>query len=333
VVESVDRLQRRVSPLAFTYAVVKKFGNDNGGMLAGLMAYYGFLSLFPLLLLLITIVGLATGGSASATHRIEHSALDQFPVIGAQLGGNIHTLHDRAGVGLAVGIVGLVWGSQGGVQAAQFAMAEVWDVPRAERPGFVARLGRTLGVLGTMGAFLLASTALAGIVTVGNRGWPAVVGAVIVSLLLNAALYLVAFRLLTPASVRWRWLRPGALVGAAGWTVLQYVGGALVDHSLRNTSQVYGFFAIVLGLLAWIYLAAQLTVYAAEVNVVSRRHLWPRSLRAPLTDADCEVMRGMVLEQRSHPDEEVDVRFRPPTGSDAEEGGPTAAGTGRRSST
>jgi YihY family inner membrane protein len=324
-VEAIDGFQRRVTAAGFLYGVVKKFGNDKGGMLAGLMAYYGFLSLFPLLLLLITIIGLATGGSASATHRVENSALSQFPIIGAHLGDNIHSLHDRAGIGLAIGIIGLVWGSQGAIQSAQYAMAEVWDIPLVERPGYVSRLVRCIAVMAAVGGFLLVGTALAGVVTVGNRGGLEVGGAVVISVLLNVAIFAVAFRLLTPNSVQWRWLLPGTIVGAVGWTVLQYVGGALVDHTLRNTSQVYGFFAVVLGLLAWIYFGTQLTVYAAEVNVVLQRHLWPRSMRAPLTDADREVLRQMVLEQRSRTDQHVSVHFgSDPTTTGANDGGQPA---------
>jgi YihY family inner membrane protein len=307
--QAIDRFQRRSKPAGFLYGVVKKFGNDNGGMLAALMAYYGFLSLFPLMLLLITIVGLATGGSMSATHRVEHSALSQFPVIGAHLGENIQALHNRAGLGLAIGIIGLIWGSQGVIQSALYAMAQVWNVPLVERLGYVARLLRTLAVMAAVGLFLLASTALAGVVTVGNRGGLAVAGAVALSVLLNVAIFATAFRLLTPSAIPSRWLLPGAVVGAVGWTILQYVGGTLVDHTLRNTSQVYGFFAIVLGLLAWIYLGTQLTVYAAEVNVVLHRQLWPRSLRAPLTDADQEVLNSMVLERQSRADQHVSVHF------------------------
>ncbi len=316
----IDSFQRRSKPAGFLYGVVKKFGNDNGGMLAALMAYYGFLSLFPLLLLLVTIVGLATGGSTSATQRVEHSALSQFPVIGAHLGANIHALHERAGLGLAIGIIGLIWGSQGVIQSAQYAMAQVWNVPLVERPGYVSRLLRTLAVMAAVGLFLLVSTALAGVVTVGNRGGLALAGAVVVSVLLNVAIFAAAFRLLTPPAVESRWLFPGAVVGAAGWTILQYVGGTLVDHTLRNTSQVYGFFAVVLGLLAWIYLGTQLTVYAAEVNVVLHRRLWPRSLRPPLTDADRKVLNQKVLEQRSRGDQHVSVHFETEPGASGTSG-------------
>ncbi len=324
VVERCDRVQRRHSWVGFVWAVAKKFGDDRGGMLAGLMAYYGFLALFPLLLLLITIVGLATGGNASAVHRVEHSALSQFPIIGPQLGTNIHELHDRAGVGLAIGIVGLVWGSQGAAQSTQYAMAEVWAIPLVERPGFLPRLLRSLAVLGTAGAFLLAGTALAGVVTVGTGSGLATAGAATLSFLLNVGLFTTSFRVLTPSAVRTSWLIPGALVAAAGWTVLQYAGGVLVDHALRHTSQVYGFFAIVLGLLAWIYLGAQLTVYAAELNVVRHGRLWPRSLRPPLTDADREVLRRRAVAQRARPEERIAVSF------DAEDPGADRAAEAER---
>jgi uncharacterized BrkB/YihY/UPF0761 family membrane protein len=147
-------------------------------------------------------------------------------------------------------------------------------------------------------------------VTIGNNPFADVAGAVGLTLVLNAAIYVVAFRLLTPPQISWRWLVPGAVADGVGWTVLQYLGGALVDHTLRNTSQIYGFFAVVLGLLAWIYLGAQLSLYAAEINVVKARHLWPRSLVDPLlTDADKEVLRAIAVESTSRPEQEIAVGF------------------------
>ena len=58
LVRRVDRAQQGVRPLAFAVGVFKKFGDDRGGSLAALLTFYGFLSLFPLLLLLVTILGL-----------------------------------------------------------------------------------------------------------------------------------------------------------------------------------------------------------------------------------------------------------------------------------
>jgi len=64
-----------------------------------------------------------------------------------------------------------------------------------------------------------------------------------------------------------------------GWTLLLFAGAQLVNHQLRHLSNLYGTFATILGLIWWIALGAMVTVYAAEVNVVLTRHLWPRSIR------------------------------------------------------
>jgi uncharacterized BrkB/YihY/UPF0761 family membrane protein len=104
---------------------------------------------------------------------------------------------------------------------------------------------------------------------------------------------------------------PGAIVGAAGWTLLQYVGGVLVEHSLRNTSKEYGAFAVVLGLIGFLYLAAQVTLYASEINVVRARHLWPRGLvQPPLTAADRAVLSSIALEGKRRPEQYVAAGFQ-----------------------
>ena len=141
----------------------------------------------------------------------------------------------------------MLWGSQGAMQTAQYAQAEIWNIPGVNRPNFWARLGRTASMTLVLGLFLLVSTVLAGLVTIGHHGAWAVVGAVVASLVVNIGLFVVAFRLLTPKQIPWGDMLPGAIVGAAGWTVLQYLGGVLVEHSLRNTSKEYGTFALVLG--------------------------------------------------------------------------------------
>ena len=308
---AADRFQQRVAPLAFVGAVVKKYGDDRGGSLAALIAYYGFLSLFPLLLLLVTVLGIVVGGDSALAHRIEHSALSQFPVIGTQIGTNLHELHQRSALGLVVGIAGLLWGSQGASQAGQFAMAEIWNVPAVVRPNYWRRLARTGLMTAALGVFLVVSTGLAGIVTfAGGRSWPERAGGLVLSLVVNIALYLVAFRTLTPRQVETRELVPGTFFGGAGWTVLQLVGTLLVDHLLRNTSQVYGFFAVVLGLLAYISVVAQLSLYAAELNVVRARRLWPRSfVQPPLTEADRRVLSDLVRQSQRRPEQAVAAGF------------------------
>jgi YihY family inner membrane protein len=311
-VRKADRVQQRVRPIAVAVGVVKKFGDDRGGSLAALLTFYGFLSLFPLLLLLVTILGFFGGGDHSFVHRVENSAFSQFPVVGTKLSTNIHGLQGRSALGLVVGILFVLWGSQGALQTAQYAQAEIWNIPGVSRPSFAARLGRTASMMLVLGLFLLVSTVLAGLVTIGHHGGWAVVGAVVSSLAVNIGLFVVAFRLLTPKQIQWNDMVPGAIVGAAGWTLLQYVGGVLVEHSLRNTSREYGTFALVLGLISFLYLAAQVTLYASELNVVRARHLWPRGLlQPPLTAADKEVLSSIALEGRRRPEQYVTTGFEP----------------------
>jgi uncharacterized BrkB/YihY/UPF0761 family membrane protein len=161
-----------------------------------------------------------------------------------------------------------------------------------------------------LGIFLLATTLLVGLVTIGHHGVWITIGAALLSLVLNVALFAVAFPVLTHRQIVRRDLLPGAVLGGLGWTVLQYVGGLLVDHSLRNTSKEYGSFALVLGLMAFLYLSAQVTVYAAEFNVVKARHLWPWSIvQPPLTKADRVVLSYLALESKRRPEQFLAVGF------------------------
>lgn len=309
VVRGVDTFQQRHSFTALLFGVVKKFGDDAGGSLAALLAYYGVLSVFPLLLLLITFLGLFSH-DAALQHRVVDSALAQFPIVGKQLAGphGIGSLRSGSTVGLGVGLVGLVWGSMGVTQAGQRAMAEVWNVPGIVRPGFVPRLGRSLEFLGVLGFDLVVSTALAGFVTFGGRAtWTQAV-AVVAGLGMNIPLFILGFRVLTPKSIETRSLVTGAVAAAVGWSLLQYGGTWLVGHQLRHASQVYGYFASILGLISFLFLAAEITLYAAELNVVRERHLYPRSIvQPPLTDADQAVLTAVAQQGERRPEVRVHV--------------------------
>lgn len=279
VLTAIDGWQQRHRWVAFPLAVVKKFGRDRGGSLAALVAYYGFLSLFPLLLVAITVLGYVLAGHPSLQSSLEDSILGRFPVIGDQLHANVdHPLTGHP-LGLGVGIAGLLWGSLGVTQAGQYAMAQVWDVPDEMRPGFLGRLARGGMFLGVLAVSAVVTTGLSGLASFdsGTPAAAAVAGPVLATAA-NVGLYILGFRVLTPASVPTRQLWPGAVVGGLGWEVLQVVGGYLVGHQLQHASAVYGLFGLVLGLISWIYLGAQLSLYAAEVNVVAARGLWPRPL-------------------------------------------------------
>jgi YihY family inner membrane protein len=315
-----DGVQRTHPLLAFPFAVVKKFGDDRASQLAALIAYYGFFSLFPLLLVFVTIAAFVLDGNPDLQERLIDSVLERFPVVGTSIGGvidrSVQQLSDSP-VALTVGLVGALWTGTAVVAAAQQAMDDIWDVPRAERPGVLGRVVRAFLLLFVFAASIVLSTFLAG---TGTEGFGHLLlrgislgGLVLVSV----AVFAFAFRVLTVASIAWRQVLPGALVGAIGWTALLLVGQWVVERQIGRASAVYGLFATVIGLLAWIYLAAQLFLLAGEVNVVAARRLWPRSVASsPAAAQDREVLAGQAEEQRALPEERVDVTFEDDAGGE-----------------
>jgi len=277
VARRVDRLQERRPWIAFPYAVMKKFGDDDAGNLAALIAYYGFFSLFPLLLVFTAALGVLVRGNAALQDRLLHSALAGFPVIGTQIERNIGSLNAGSGLALLIGIAGTLWSGLAVVKATERALDAVWNVPRPARPNLVFSTLRSLLMLGVLGLIILVSTGVSGVASGSGTAWRAAAG-VVVSLGMNFALFLLAFRVLTAADVSWSDVRPGAALAAGVWTALEATGGFIVGHQVKSANEVYGVFAIVIGLLAWLYLGAQVTLIAAEVNVVKKRKLWPRSL-------------------------------------------------------
>jgi inner membrane protein YhjD len=306
----VDGFQQRHAWLAFPIAVAKKFGDDRAGNLAALIAYYGFFSLFPLLLVLVGVLGLVLRGHPDLERSVIDSAIGQFPIIGDQIRNNVKSVAG-SNVTLGIGTLTALWAGLGVTQAAQNAMNEIWDVPIKDRPNFLIARLRGLIMLVVLGILVLASTLLSTMGTAEARFAGALrVAGFAGSLALNLALYLVAFRVLTRKKLSWGDVFPGALIGAVLWTGLQAGGSYLMNHQVKHATAVYGFFGFVIGLLAWIYLGAQLTLYAAEVNVVRVRHLWPRSLVSPpLDEADRQTLTAAAKVEERIPEESVDVSF------------------------
>ncbi len=308
-VRKVDAAQQRYRPTAFVFGVSKKYGDDNGGVLVASLAHSAFVSLFPLLLVLVTVLGLAASVNPSFRQDALNAVASQVPLIGHQLTGNVHQLRRSSVIGLIVGVVGLVWGATGLAQAGLFTMAQVWNLPGPARPGYVQRLGRAVEFLGLLGVGVIATTLLAALNTYGKKAVIFVVAAEAAAAVVNVAMYLAAFRLLTPKGVPARTLVPGAITGGIAWTLLQILGTYLVHHFLHSAS-VYGVFATVLGLVAYIDLAVTITVYAAEVNVVLARRLWPRSIvQPPLTEADRASLALQALQNQRREEQHVQVSF------------------------
>jgi membrane protein len=315
---ALDRRQQQTRGVRFVAAVIKKFSDDQGGQLAALISYYGFVSLFPLLLVMVTILGFVLQGDPAEQQKIVNGTLGQFPLISGPL--KSHSLKGSA-AGLAVGIAASLLAGMGITGATQMAFNRIWSVPFKHRPNFIFARLRGLGLLAILGTISIVSTVAGGFVGTGAHSTLADVAGVVVALVANLALFMAAFKLLTAADLGWRTLLPGVITASILWELLHILGGYYVDHTLKRTQPLYGFFAVVLGLLAWLYIGAQLTMISAEVNVVKARRLWPRSFFSdPLLDADRRALtHSAETEERIH-EENVDVTFdEEPTGAPPDE--------------
>jgi uncharacterized BrkB/YihY/UPF0761 family membrane protein len=305
---SVDAWQRGNRLAGVAYAVVKKFGDDRANHYVVALGWYGFVAIYPLLLAVTTI--LAYIGAASLGHGLV-STLHQFPVVGSEFNPahGSSNLHGNV-LGLIVGLAGLVYGAQGVTQSAQEAMAQVWNVSPLASPGFVAKLVRSLAGLVIIGGSFVVNAPVAALATRSGTSWW-VRGLLLVGMVvLNAALYLAAFQVLSPRGVQARQLGPGAVLGSLGFTFLITVGSGLIQHQVRNSSATYGQFGIVVGLVGFLFLLAKLSLYAAELNTVLARRLWPRGLiSTDPTRADDQVLRDVVHQDVRRPDQRVGVGF------------------------
>lgn len=313
----LDDFQRRHRIVGFPIAVFYKFFDDSGSYLAALMTYYGFVSLFPLLLLLSTVLSFVLRHYPQLQQDIVNSAAGQFPIVGKQLQDPKRLSGSLGGVlaGLAIAI----YGGLGIGQAVQYAMNTAWAVPRNERPDpFSGRL-RSLLLIGFTTLVLLAATAASTVIGLLHGEWATVVSAAL-PLVLDTLLFIPIYRHGASRKLRIRQVLPGALVAAVGLTLLQTYGvryvSRVVDHAKNSETNVI--FATVLGLLAFIYLASVITVFCTEINVVIDKKLYPRALLTPFTDnvqltgGDRRTYIGLAQAQRHKGFEQIDVTFDQP---------------------
>jgi membrane protein len=312
LIARIDGFQQRHPALGFPLAVRQKYAEDQGGFLSASVTYYAFFSIFPLLLVLVTLLGYALQGDPDLQRRVLDSALADFPVIGPQLQSNVHSLRGNA-FALTIGIAVALWAGTGVALALENALDHIWGVPIRRRANpLLARL-RALVWIALLGGVTLIGTILGSATAFATYAPAARLAALIVSLAINIAVFLAVFRVLTSHTPSWRDVLPGALTAGIAWEVLQLVGGYIVDSQLRHASSTYGVFAIVIGLLSWLYLAANVTLLSAEINVVAARKLWPRSFslisEQPLTTGDEDALRQRAGVEERRSDEDVSVGF------------------------
>lgn len=331
IVARLDRYQRQHPWLGVPLAVLDKFIDDRGPMLAGMITYYGFLSLFPLLLVLSTTLRLVLRDHPELADELLGSTLARFPVVGEEITATVHPLEGSAAA-LVVGSLLALYGGLGFTSSVGHAFDQMWGVSVDNRPHPILARGRGLLLLVLLGTGLGVTTGLSALSAVPFAPLGSVfpVLAPLVSVLVNAALFLVAFRALTVRELTFRQVARGAIVAALAWQLLELGAIRYATDELAGADPLYGVFGLVLALLAWIYLEALVVTAAAEINVVLVDRLWPRALLTlthfvgpdDLTDADRRSLESYARIQRYKSFERIEVAFSPP----AEDRQPPQAG-------
>lgn len=313
ITKKADAFQQKHAVLAFPYAVIKKFGEDNGGYQAALLTHYGFLSLFPLLLVLITVLHLAFNNNQDFQQQILGSVGSYFPLLGDQLTDNIGNM-GKTGLGLVIGILFTLYGARGAADALRFALDNMWQIRKEDRSGFPKNIIRSFSMIG-VGALGFIATAGASVITsgLGKMIWVKILVNILGFGILTAAIA-VTFRIATSKKIGFRQLWVGSVIAGFVIQLLLTFGGLLVSNQLRGLDDLYGTFAIVLGLLFWIYLLAQVIIYAAEVDTVRAYRLWPRSLQADEpTDADKRAYKLHAKTETYIDQQDVHVAYSGPS--------------------
>jgi YihY family inner membrane protein len=275
-VQKLDRLQQRHHLSAFTYAVIKRYGEDQGAHQAALLTYYAFLALFPLLLVLTTLLQIIAVHQPRLQADIITSVTNTFPVLGDQLSAHVHSLH-KTGLALIIGMVFVFYGARGVADVFRSGLSHVWGVPQREQSGFPQSTLQSLLTLVGGGLGIIIASITSGLVAAAGHTWPFRLLWLAVNLVMIYGVLLLLFRINLPRRFPYRELRTGAVAAALGLVALQSLGSYLLARELRSLDALYSYFALALGLIFWIYLQAQIVYYSAEIAVVKHRRLWPRS--------------------------------------------------------
>jgi YihY family inner membrane protein len=287
-VRNLDVYQQRHRATAFSYAVIKKYSEDNTGTQAALLTYYGFLSLFPLLMVLTTLTNNVIGDHPHLQTTVIDGITDYFPLLGDQLSSHIHGL-SRSGFPLVVGILFTLYGARGVADAFRKGAQHIWQIPESRRDKFPESLFKSICMLIVGGLGFITASVLAGLTAAAGHAPIFRVMAILLNVFILFWLFNFLINFSLPRHLPLKQTKAGALVAAIGLVVLQLLGGYILTRELRNLDALYSYFALALGLLFWIYLQAQIVCYAMEIAYVSSHKLWPRSLGPNPTEIDKKI--------------------------------------------
>jgi membrane protein len=306
----VDVFQQRHGWAAVPVAVVRKFGDDNSANLASMIAFWAFFSVFPLLLVFVTLLGYFL--PASVKTSVLTRVAEMFPLL------SVSTVHGLSGQWwpLLLGAVSALWSGLAVVRTIQFAFNSVWEVPQAQRPKVIPAVLRSLWVLAVMGGGLILSVLITGYVAGAaagiNLGWAGRLAGYAIAIALDVGLFIAAFRILTQKDVTIRDVLPGAALSGVAFWILQSVSSLIISRYLHKAQSTYGHFATVITILWWFYIQAMVSLYGAQLNVVLKERLYPRSLaKTPDADADGRAYQAYAKERTDHQREDASTTFRP----------------------
>lgn len=317
----LDAAQKRHRGTSITVATFKKFSEDQSATFATTIAFWAFFSIFPLLLVAVTVLGwvLSTSDKVSVLTKLAN----MFPLL------DPNTITGLTGSWWPVllGTVTALWSGIGVIGAMSTAFNSVWEIPYHRRSGKLKQVGRSLGVLGTVGVGLVATTLLSSFITSSangvHLGVAGHIAGYLIAVLLDIGLVLAAFRILTERDVTIREVLPGAVLTGVVFFILQELSAFIISRHLKSAQSTYGHFATVITILWWFYLQSIVTLLGAQLNVVLKQRLYPRSLvGTPDTEADRRVLQAYAEERTYHPDQVV----RTEIGSQREGAGQTRSG-------
>ncbi len=308
----LDAAQKATKPTSVAVATFKKFSEDQSTNLAAMVAFWAFFSIFPLFMVMVTVLSFVL--PASAKDNVLTHVAAMFPLLDAK------TIKGLTGTWwpLVAGGVTALWSGIGVVRTAQTAFNSVWEIPYHQRPRLIEQILRSLWVLATIGAGLVVTTLISGFVTSSatgvNLGVAGRIGGYVLSLVLDIGLFVAAFRMLTDREVSVRDVIPGAVLSGVVFFILEQISSFIIARHLKSAQSTYGHFATVITILWWFYLQAVVTLLGAQLNVVLKERLHPRSLvNAPQTEADHRALQAYAAERTYQPEEEVRTRVeRPP---------------------
>lgn len=275
--KKLDEFQSRHPIISFPLAVVHKYSDDQAGNQAALLTYYGFLSLFPLLLVATTVLQIVALGDQHLQEDIINAITGNSTALADQLTAHILGLH-RNGVALFVGIIFLIYGARGVASAFRNGANHLWGIPRDKMLGFPRSIIKDLTIILVGGLGLVAAAGVTGAVAAyGHGNLPRILSYFADGLILYVLFNLLYKMVLARKADEYE-IHLASLITALGLVAMQILGGYILAKVLKNLDALYSYFAVSLGLLFWIYLQAQVVYYSMEVALVKHRKLWPIKL-------------------------------------------------------